>query len=104
MGKHVESLESSGMPNRTKFLGHTWDKREETLEITVPNYDGKEPVTKRNILSHIGSIYNVLGIISPTLAEGKRIYCDMCDEKKSWNVAVSDKLKCQWLKWTVEEC
>ncbi len=88
---NVESLESSDMPNPTKFLGHTWDKCEETLEVTVPNYDEDEPVTKRNILSHLGSIYDPLGIISPTLAEGKRIYRDVCDEKKGWNADVSPK-------------
>ncbi len=53
---NVELLESSDMPNPTKFLGHMWDKREETLEITVPNYNEDEPVTKRNILSHLGNI------------------------------------------------
>ena len=29
---NVESLESNDMPNPTKFLGHMWDKREETLD------------------------------------------------------------------------
>ncbi|CAB3989800.1 Hypothetical predicted protein [Paramuricea clavata] len=71
---NVESLESNDMPNPTKFLGHMWDKREETLEITVPDYPEDEPVTKRSILSHLGCIYDPLGIISPTLAEGKQIY------------------------------
>ncbi|CAB4032426.1 Hypothetical predicted protein, partial [Paramuricea clavata] len=79
---NVESIESNGMPNPTTFLGHMWEKREETLEITVPDYPEDEPVTKRSILSHLGSIYDQLGIISPTLAEGKRIYRNVCDEKK----------------------
>ena len=97
---NVESLESNDMPNPTKFLGHMWDKREETLEITVPDYPEDEPVTKRSILSHLGSIYDPLGIISPTLAEGKRIYRNVCDEKKCWNAEVSPQSKYQWLKWT----
>jgi hypothetical protein len=98
---NVESLESKDMPNPTKFLGHMWDKREETREITVPDYPEDEPVTmKRSILCHLGSIYDPLGIISPTLAEGKRIYRNVCDETKCWNAEVSPQLKYQWLKWT----
>ena len=57
-------------------------------------------MTKRSILSHLGSIYNLLGIISPTKADGKRIYREVCDEKKGWNTEVSPRLKYQWFKWT----
>jgi hypothetical protein len=77
-----------------------WDKREETLEITVPHYPEDDPVTKRSILSHLGSIYDPLGIIFPTIAEGKRIYRNVYDEKKCWNAEVSPQSKYQWLKWT----
>ena len=93
-----EWLESNDMENPTKLLGHVWDKREESLEVTVLNYPEHEPITKRSILSHLGSIYDPLGVISPTLAEGKRIYRDVCDEKKCWNVEVNPQLKYQWLK------
>ena len=89
---NVAALESEGMPNPTKFMGHKWDKREETLEVTVPSYQDDELVTKRSVLSHLGSIYDPLGIISPTLAEGKRIYREVCEEKRGWNAEVSPKL------------
>ena len=81
-------------------MGHKWDKHEETLEVTVPSYQDDELVTKRSVLSHLGRIYDPLGIISPTLAEGKRIYREVCEEKRGWNTEVSPKLKYQWLKWT----
>ena len=97
---NVEWLESNDMENPTKLLGHVWDKREESLEVIVPNYPEHEPITKRSILSHLGSIYDPLGVISPTLAEGKRIYRDVCNEKKCWNAEVQPQLKYQWLKWT----
>lgn len=97
---NVESLESDEVPNPTSFLGHLWDKRVDTLQITVPPFPKDEPVTKRSILSHLGSIYDPLGIISPTTADGKRIYREVCDEKKGWNTEVSPRLKYQWSKWT----
>ena len=49
-----------------------WNKREETA--TVPDYPDDEPVTKRSILSHLGGIYDPLGIISPTLQSRAKNY------------------------------
>ena len=97
---NINVLESEGMPNPTKILGHCWDKVEDTLEIQVPIFSEDQPVTKRGILSHLGSIYDPLGIISSTLVEGKRIYREACDENPEWNKEVSPALTKDRLKWT----
>ncbi len=34
------------------------------------------------------------------MAEGKRIYREVCDGTKSWDIEVSQPLKQDWLKWT----
>ena len=83
---NVAALENEGMPNPTKFMGHKWEKHEETLEVTVSSYQDDELVTKRSVLSYLGSIYDPLGIISPTLAEGKRIYRAKCVKKKGGGI------------------
>ena len=57
-------------------------------------------MTKRSILSYLGTVYDPVGIISLTTAEGKHIYREACDEKKGWNVEVSTHLRDQWLRWT----
>ena len=97
---NVAPLESKNMPNPGKILGHNWDKREDTLEIQLQISQEEAPLTKKSILSHLGKVYDPLGITSPTMVEGKRIYRDACDEKKGWNAAVSTPLRNQWLKWT----
>ena len=51
-------------------------------------------------MSHLGSIYDPLGIISPTLVEGKRICREAYDENQEWNKEVSPALAKGWLKWT----
>ena len=66
----------------------------------MPEFSEDQPVTKRGILSHLGSVYDPLGIISPTLVEGKRIYREACDENQEWNKEVSSALTKDWLKWT----
>ena len=65
----------------------------QTLEVTVPSYQDDELVTKRSVPSDLGSIYDPLGIISPTLAEGKRIYCEVCEEKKGVEYRSFSKIK-----------
>ena len=96
----VNFLESECMPIPSKILGHAWNKDDDTLELLAKPFPQEHPVTKRTILSYLGTVYDPLGIISPTMAEGKHIYREACDEKKGWNAEVSPRLKNQWLRWT----
>ena len=96
---NVTDLESENMPNPGKILGHIWDKREDTLIIQVPKHREEFPLTKRTMLSQLGRVYDPLGIVSPTMVEGKRMYRDACDESKSWNSEVSPSLAKDWNKW-----
>ena len=96
----VETLESEDSTDPSKILRITWDKRDDTLEVQVPEPSDNQLLTKRGILSHLASIYNPLGIISPTTVKGKQIYRDACNETKGWNADVSDQLKRDWIKWS----
>ena len=53
----------------TKILGIHWNENEDTLSVEIPKSKGK--YTKRNILSHLASIYDPLGFISPVDLLGK---------------------------------
>jgi hypothetical protein len=94
-------LELDTEPNPSKILGHFWEKRDDSLEIKVDASSTEgSPVTKRTILSQLSSVYDPLGIMSPTMVEGKRIYRETCDEKVGWNAEVSDVVKKDWVRWT----
>ena len=95
---NVEELNGEDMPNPSKILGHCWDKQEDTLEVTVPTFPQSKPVTKKTVLSHLGSIYDPMGILSPTLAAGKHIYREVCEQKVSWNEEVLLDLKQKWFR------
>ncbi|CAB4036940.1 Hypothetical predicted protein, partial [Paramuricea clavata] len=94
---NVEELDNKSNPS--KILGHKWNKREDTLEIRAEPTKEETPVTKRHILKELSSIYDPLGIISPTMVEGKRIYREACDEKVGWNSEVSTSTSKDWIKW-----
>ena len=70
------------------------------LETRVPKPPDDKPLTKREILSHLASIYDPLGVISPTTVKGKQMYRDACEETKGWNTEVSDQVKREWNKWS----
>ena len=97
---NIESLEDDNMPNPSKILGYNWDKREDTLEVKVTAAPKEESVTKRAVLSRLGKIYDPLGIISPTMAEGKHIFREVCDHEKGWNTKVSPSLETKWDRWS----
>ena len=81
---NIEELDNESNPS--KILGHKWDKREDTLEIQAESVNDEEtPVTKRHFLKGLSRVYDPLGIISPTMVEGKHIYREACDEKVGWN-------------------
>ena len=76
---NVKLLESEGMPNPSKSLGLTWNKREDELLIEMLVNPEGMPVTKKSIVSHLEKIYDPSRIASPTTAEGKRIFREACD-------------------------
>ena len=88
------------MQNPSKVLGHIWDKENDTFEVQIQKLAEEQTVTKRSILSKLGSVYDPLGLMSPTLVEGKRIYREACEENNQWNTEVSPRVKREWLKWT----
>ena len=96
---NILELKSENMPNPGKILGHLWDKRKDTLELQIKKVDEDKPVTKRTILSQLGSIYDPLGLISPTMVQGQQIYREICDENKGWNSEMSPALTRDWLTW-----
>ena len=89
---NVKYLESECTPNTSKILGHAWNKDDDSLELLAKPFPQEHPVTKRTILSYLGTVYDPLGIISSSMAEEKHIYREACDEKKGWNLGVSPRL------------
>ena len=81
----------------SKMLGLLWDKTEDTLAVTFP----EEPtdVTKRGILRFLASVYDPLGVASPTTLTGKCLYREVCDCPLSWDEKVSDRIEQMWLKF-----
>ena len=78
------------MTNPSKILRLSWDKQNDTFELAMRRFTEEEPVTKKSILIPLGSMYDVLGMLSSITVEGKQI------GKKRWTTEISDPLKKWW--------
>ena len=83
--------------NETKILRFPWNKDKDTLALEIPSEVKK--LTKRTILQKLASIFDRLGIISPTTIIGKIIYRDVCNSRLSWDDELPDWIVRNWKKW-----
>ena len=69
--------------NETKILGLNWDKQRDTFRVEIPTEN--QPLTKRNVLKTLASIYHPLGFISPVILIGKILFRNLCDLSIPWD-------------------
>ena len=84
----------------TKLFGLPWNKKEDTLSVDTAN---KEPATtKRSALSQLASVYDPLGLISPTTLLGKVLCRKMCEAHHSWDTELPVEIAKQWRDWCLQ--
>ena len=82
---------------KTEILGISWTKQDDQLEVKF--LQRQTEATKRGILQYLASVYDPVGLISPTLLCGKMIFRDTCNLKIGWDMKLSDQLKRKWKRW-----
>ena len=80
-----------------KVLGVQWSIETDTLQfkINIP----KKPMTRRGLLSIVGSIYDPLGLIGPYVLEGRLILQQLCKENIDWDEPLPSELLPRWNYW-----
>ena len=83
----------------TKRLGLVWDKRNDSLEVAM----GKDKAVsiKRGDLSGLARIYDPLGLVSPTILQGKLLYREICEANVAWDGELPKPLQKQWNDWSI---
>ena len=82
---------------KSKLLGLPWDKTEDTLIVTFSTSPAE--ITKRGILANLAQVYDPLGVVSPVMLDGKRIYREACNQKIAWDAPLPEAIALQWTKW-----
>ncbi|XP_024116907.1 uncharacterized protein LOC112138581, partial [Oryzias melastigma] len=83
-----------------RVLGMHWSVQSDTFRfrITIKS----RPLTRRGILSIVGSIYDPLGILSPVVLSAKLLLRDLCRRGVGWDDTIPEEIAQKWMKWLQE--
>ena len=94
--KEVKEL----VPNAdSKALGIKWNVILDQLYFEVNHIYPIPTVTRRNMLSTISSIFDPLGLISPTVLVGKMLFHEATRLKLTWDEDVPEAVSNRWKTW-----
>ena len=79
-----------------RALGVQWCIESDTFQFQITLKD--QPLTRRGILSTIGSVYDPFGFVAPVILLGKQILQKLYNNQVDWDSPVPDDLRCQWGK------
>ncbi|XP_045174722.2 uncharacterized protein LOC123536020 [Mercenaria mercenaria] len=86
------ALQDRAEMKETSVLGHTWNHQLDTFSIKQPNIvNENNGLTKRLILKVIASVFDPLGMISPTLLKVTLLLQDLWKQKLSWDDVIEDE-------------
>ena len=78
--------------NEIKILGLCWNREKDNISVVKLITKEKRP-TKRNILSELASVYDPIGLISPSHLISKILYREVCELKIPWDEVVPLPIK-----------
>ena len=80
-----------------RALGVIWCSESDSFRLRIQLHD--RPLTRRVVLSTIGSIYDPNGYLAPVTLRGIQILQQMCKDKLDWDSPLPEYLHPQWEKW-----
>ena len=85
-------------PGVNTALGVTWDTKTDKLGYDI-SIEYSEFVTKRDVLKFVASIYDPLGLCSPVLIPGRKIFQELCRLGLGWDDIVPPEQRVTWKKY-----
>ena len=98
----VSKLPSEWQETKTQvsLLGVQWDTITDEFILRLPSMDVGSELTKRSILSHVASVYDPCGLISPALLPAKNVKAKIWASETSakWDDPINELLGMEFLK------
>lgn len=85
---------NESVPTDVKLLGITWHRVEDTL--TVRSVTWTEVITKRDLLSNAGKIYDPLGLIAPITVPFRMLMQKVWERKIGWDEDLPKEIISEW--------
>jgi len=80
-----------------RALGLVWDVETDTFGFSAVVRD--RPPTRRGILSIVSSVYDPLGLLSPSILPAKAIVQELCRRNIGWDEMIPTDLLFRWSRW-----
>ncbi|XP_062582984.1 uncharacterized protein LOC134244753 [Saccostrea cucullata] len=89
--------EDQSAREKLKILGLTWNLMEDVLSVPCGNCMSKtEPVTKREVLQVVASIFDPLGFFTPVTLKAKLFLQTLWKKNFEWDEALTEEYIQQW--------
>ena len=95
-GVKNEDLMKGYIPGE-KALDIQWSVDEDALMSEIKTI--QKLSTRCGLLSTLSSIYDLLGLVSPFILEGRKIIQILCKNEFKWHEETPEDLRYTWLKW-----
>ena len=85
---------------QVSLLGVQWNTINDELVLKLPRFESEAKLTKRMILSHVASVYDPCGLISPALLKVKNVQVKIWSNEPNakWDDPVSEESESEFCK------
>ncbi|XP_047998132.1 uncharacterized protein LOC125235579 [Leguminivora glycinivorella] len=82
-----------------KILGLTWNRHDDTFDITVNLPEMRSPITKRSILSDVARLFDPFGWLAPVIITAKVFIQKLWLSHLSWDDELQSDLADEWIRY-----
>ena len=84
-----------------KALGMSWETKKDQFYFDVAEKisEGKDPETKRSLLSIASKIFDPMGLLSPYILRAKVLFQELWSRGLQWDQRLPEDILSQWKRW-----
>ena len=86
----------------TNTLGLQWETTSDQFCVTISQMPADKDITKRDLISGIARMFDVLGWFSPAVIKVKILYQRLWEQKVDWDDPVPINIQSVWERWRSE--